>query len=69
MVVEPLEKTDPELSKLFLDIVHGKLPFKIKKERVYNKNTGKELFVKVPGRNEPCSCDSGLKYKKCCLNR
>jgi DNA-binding protein len=21
------------------------------------------------GRNEPCSCGSGLKYKKCCINR
>lgn len=21
------------------------------------------------GRNEPCSCGSGLKYKKCCLNK
>ena len=21
------------------------------------------------GRNEPCKCKSGLKYKKCCLNR
>ncbi len=23
---------------------------------------------KVPGRNEPCSCGSGKKYKKCCMN-
>lgn len=22
-----------------------------------------------PGRNEPCICGSGLKYKKCCLNK
>ncbi|MBK5101444.1 MAG: SEC-C domain-containing protein [Desulfobacteraceae bacterium] len=21
------------------------------------------------GRNEPCPCGSGLKYKKCCLNK
>lgn len=21
---------------------------------------------KTPGRNDPCSCDSGKKYKKCC---
>ncbi len=21
------------------------------------------------GRNEPCTCGSGLKYKKCCLTR
>lgn len=22
--------------------------------------------IKTPGRNEPCSCGSGKKYKKCC---
>jgi hypothetical protein len=21
----------------------------------------------TPGRNDPCSCGSGVKYKKCCL--
>jgi len=24
---------------------------------------------KKPGRNEPCICGSGKKYKKCCLNK
>jgi len=24
---------------------------------------------KKPGRNEPCSCGSGKKYKKCCLGK
>lgn len=23
-------------------------------------------FDKTPNRNDPCSCDSGKKYKKCC---
>jgi len=23
-------------------------------------------FEKTPGRNDPCSCQSGKKYKKCC---
>jgi len=23
----------------------------------------------VPGRNDPCICGSGLKFKKCCINR
>ncbi|WP_287420189.1 SEC-C metal-binding domain-containing protein [Reinekea sp.] len=22
--------------------------------------------AKTPNRNDPCSCDSGKKYKKCC---
>ena len=30
-------------------------------------NTTKTIVVeKVPKRNEPCSCGSGKKYKKCC---
>ena len=24
---------------------------------------------KKPGRNEPCYCGSGRKYKKCCINK
>ncbi|MEA1948950.1 MAG: SEC-C metal-binding domain-containing protein, partial [Thermodesulfobacteriota bacterium] len=28
----------------------------------------KDRTVKV-GRNDPCPCGSGLKYKKCCLGR
>ena len=30
-------------------------------------NTQKTVTTdKVPGRNDPCSCGSGKKYKKCC---
>jgi hypothetical protein len=25
--------------------------------------------VARPGRNEPCHCGSGLKYKRCCLEK
>ena len=27
------------------------------------------LKWKEPGRNKPCFCESGKKYKKCCLNK
>ena len=23
----------------------------------------------LPGRNEPCPCGSGKKYKKCCIDK
>jgi SEC-C motif-containing protein len=26
----------------------------------------KPIIVSKPGRNDPCSCGSGIKYKKCC---
>ncbi|MEI8045807.1 MAG: SEC-C metal-binding domain-containing protein [Bacteroidota bacterium] len=31
-----------------------------------DKNTAKIIAAKTPLRNEPCSCGSGLKFKKCC---
>jgi len=34
-------------------------------EKLLNRPTPLRKAVKV-GRNEPCSCGSGLKYKKCC---
>lgn len=27
------------------------------------------MTTKAPGRNDPCPCGSGVKYKKCCENR
>ncbi|MCL4786435.1 MAG: SEC-C domain-containing protein [Verrucomicrobia bacterium] len=27
------------------------------------------LGQKLPGRNEPCTCGSGKKFKKCCLGK
>lgn len=37
------------------------------RSRYSEKNT---LTVeKEPGRNEPCPCGSGKKYKKCCMNK
>lgn len=27
------------------------------------------LMSEKPGRNEPCHCGSGSKYKKCCLEK
>ncbi len=31
-----------------------------------NRKTAPIVKGKVPGRNDPCTCGSGLKYKKCC---
>ena len=37
-------------------------------ERLLNPPTPDKVGPKV-GRNDPCPCGSGLKYKKCCDNR
>ncbi len=31
-----------------------------------NRKVGTIVKGKQPGRNDPCTCGSGLKYKKCC---
>ena len=36
---------------------------------VLRDNERKEIILKKIGRNTPCPCGSGLKYKKCCLGR
>lgn len=41
----------------------------IKRMRSVGKECKQEPFVRVNRikRNEKCSCDSGLKYKRCCM--
>lgn len=38
----------------------------------YNRYTGSPKPIRggqLPGRNEPCPCGSGMKFKLCCLRR
>jgi uncharacterized protein YecA (UPF0149 family) len=39
--------------------------FKITTESYKPKN----IIKRKIDRNDPCPCDSGLKYKKCCMNK
>ena len=41
--------------------------FEPKKIGRFNEGADLEDNKRKLGRNEPCHCDSGLKYKKCCL--
>lgn len=45
---------------------YQKVPVKSPTNKKYSESN---LYVKtvVPGRNEPCHCGSGKKYKKCCI--
>jgi preprotein translocase subunit SecA len=61
-----------------IQVVHEEAEVKIKKEQprlVYNKSEGGDGARKPltreqkVGRNEPCPCGSGKKYKKCCANK
>jgi len=41
---------------------------KVRQVRLEAEEDASEKEVKI-GRNDPCPCDSGKKYKKCCLNQ
>jgi hypothetical protein len=74
--VRPLEEIDPETGQLFMDVCNGRLNAFVLDTRVF-RTTGpgkqkdvrdrivEEIFY-TPGRNDPCSCGSGKKWKKCC---
>lgn len=36
---------------------------------LHSNNPIKPMFTKKIGRNQPCPCGSGKKYKKCCINK
>lgn len=71
-IPEPVEKIDPELGAIFVDICRKKLPARVLGTRVFRISSlghlyTEEIFTELPGRNDPCLCGSGKKFKKCCM--
>ena len=75
--IQPLESTHPDLAQFFQSICrcynrYGKLVSMPSHGVVMVKGLqlvggdGNIITVKEPGRNSPCPCGSGKKYKKCC---
>ena len=69
-MIQPLEVTDPELAQAIMDIAQHRS--KQVKSIVLGTDTVAILEPVTPshsiGRNDPCLCGSGLKYKRCCLH-
>ena len=73
-IIRPIEESDPEFASLISWCVGRRAAYpRIEIEggtvwRVYGR-TREEMtetdFI-VPGRNGPCFCGSGKKFKKCC---
>lgn len=71
--VLPLEQTDPELAEHFRLIANRQHPA-VHSVSCCNGHITITPYlqrpiirkIKVPGRNDPCHCGSGRKYKKCC---
>ena len=60
----------------YLGIINSKWEFKdelqVKLQNLVSKSKSKmlvnnKIVTKKIGRNDPCPCNSGKKYKKCCL--
>ena len=52
--------------------IRGLYPEEIDAEKELLDNTAPVEPIKAdktPGRNDPCPCGSGRKYKKCCANK
>jgi len=63
--IEPDQEEDISEVKYMLNPEAFSKPQRMTKPRI-------EPVIKTEptiGRNEPCPCGSGLKYKKCCLNK
>lgn len=67
-IVEFLEGTDPDLICSRYGISRAQLDDWLKTYRTKQRQTAlvDHLIMHRVGRNEPCPCGSGKKYKKCC---
>ena len=54
---------------LSLEQIEIDLGLKEKKKVVIQEEKEPVFIKKVVGRNDPCPCGSGKKYKKCCINK
>ncbi len=59
-----IELPEEDLDELY-DSINSDFDFNIRKHFEYPDNVPVRIESK-PGRNEPCPCGSGKKYKKCC---
>jgi len=68
--IQPIENVDPEIADLFMDIANKRYKYGIRSIHSHGEDI---VLVPAPivsqktiGRNDPCSCMSGKKYKRCC---
>ena len=77
---QPIEVSDPEFAEVVRQITHDEVNAVIHLGKVYEVHPslksqrclhlGARIRREVNqgiGRNDPCPCGSGKKYKKCCL--
>ena len=74
----PFEQEDPELGRLIVQLTEAweaTAPGSVKRKSlvsIFNQLsqiTKEEQHIPQVGRNDPCPCGSGQKFKKCCLSK
>jgi uncharacterized protein len=67
--IEPLD-IDEELGELAPDLIpsHVEILHKARLSKASKNGPQPSAFAVKVGRNDPCPCGSGKKFKKCCLN-
>ena len=62
---------EPDQEEDISEVEYMLNPKTFKKRPKMTKSDSETLIKTEPtiGRNEPCPCGSGLKYKRCCLNK
>jgi uncharacterized protein YchJ len=74
-MVQAIEEVDPEFAELILGVLeHNKSAYPkvaVENNKVYHVFGGTWCEAEatkdpIPGRNDPCLCGSGKKFKKCC---
>jgi uncharacterized protein len=78
-IFETLPGHQPKSDEEIEDILYGMLPVCVETVQEYGQELRRKMFPGTPqpekhktepsnkiGRNEPCPCGSGKKYKKCC---
>lgn len=70
-VLDVLQGADPELTCARYGISRDELNQRFKDYQASRRQMAleEELITKRVGRNDPCPCGSGKKYKKCCLSK
>lgn len=70
----PLEQSDPELAEQLRLIANQQHPVvktlvSASDVTAFITHDGQQIIRrrKAPGRNDPCYCGSGKKFKRCCL--
>ena len=65
----PIEQVDPEFAELIRLAVTRQIKVEVFDNRVFDMSDPKnpvEVPGNMPGRNDPCPCGSGKKFKRCC---